>query len=311
MYDNSPLSKSPEIADGMADEAGQRPIPDMPRGVTAVVVTYNSAQAIGSCLAALPPIPCIVVDNASDDDTLEVVRKIRPDATLLRNDRNVGFGRAVNRGFESVATPYAILLNPDAACAEGALASLRRAFDLYPDAGIVVPLLEDESGRFSLPVMGPSERNHRPSPAAPEAPFCTWFVTGAAWLCAMDAWRRVGGFDPAIFMYGEDTDLCLRMSRARRAMIVVPEARVIHLGGRSSRLDWRVRWRKDWHMTWGHFYVMDKHGEPARARAEAWRALFRHGLKTLLYILLLNPKRVLGNFARAHAAIAYLGRARR
>lgn len=306
MYDNRPRSKSPEILDAMADEAGQRPDRDAPRDVTAVVVTYNSAAAIGPCLAALPPIPCVVVDNASDDGTLDEVRRVRPDARVLRNDRNVGFGRAVNRGFEAVATPFAFLLNPDALCAGGALAALRRTFDLFPDAGIVVPLLEDASGRIALPVMGPGEINHRPAPDAPEAPFCTWFVTAAAWLCALDAWRRVGGFDPAIFMYGEDADLCLRMSRAGRAMIVVPDARATHFGGRSSRMDWRVRWRKDWHMTWGHLYVLAKHGEQGRARAEARGLVFRHGLKSLLYLFLLNPKRVLGNFARAHAAFAHL-----
>jgi hypothetical protein len=291
----------------MADEARQRPNPDVPRGVTAVVITYNSAHAIGPCLAALPPIPCIVVDNASDDDTLDVVRKTRPDALVLRNDRNLGYGRAVNRGFDNVATPYALLLNPDAICATDAVAALRRAYDLFPDAGIIVPLLEDSAGRFSLPVMGPRERHHHPATAAPEGPFCTWFVTAAAWLCAIDVWRRIGGFDQVIFMYGEDTDLCLRMSAARRAMIVAPEARVTHLGGRSSWMDWRVRWRKDWHMTWGHFYVMAKHGESAQARDEALRYVIRHGLKALLYVLLLNPKRVLGNFARAHAAFTHLG----
>ncbi len=298
----------PEILNAMADEAGQRPDRDAPRDVTAVVVTYNSAQVIGPCLAALPPIPCIVVDNASDDDTVEAVRRARPDARVLRNDRNVGFGRAVNRGFENVTTAYGILICPDVVCRDGAIAMLRRACDLHPDAGIIAPLLDDASGRIALPVMGPGERTHRPAPAVPEAPFCTWFVTASVWLCPMDAWRRVGGFDPAIFMYGEDTDLCLRMSRVGRAMIVVPESRVRHLGGRSSRVDWRVRYRKDWHLTWGHLYVMDKHGEATRARADAWRTLVRHGLKTLLYFLLLNPKRTLGNFARAHAAFTHLAR---
>jgi N-acetylglucosaminyl-diphospho-decaprenol L-rhamnosyltransferase len=306
MYDNSLGRESPDFSGGMAHPEQQRPNPDTPRDVTAVIVTYNSAEAIGPCLAALPAIPCVVVDNASDDDTCAIVRRLRPDAVLLRNDENLGFGRAVNRGFESVATPYALLLNPDAICTAESLATLRRAFDRSADAGIVVPLLLDAAEKPSLSVMGPREQTHRSAPFRPEAPFCTWFVTAAAWLCSMDAWRQVGGFDPAIFMYGEDVDLCLRMSAAGRAMIVVPEACATHHGGRSSRIDWRVRWRKDWHMTWGHFYIMGKHGEIARARAEARRTLVRHGLKTLLYVLLLNPKRAIGNLARAHAALVFL-----
>lgn len=308
MYDKSPRSKSPEMADGMADAARLRPIPDISRDVTAIIVTYNSAEVIEPCLTSLPAIPCVVIDNASNDDTCAVVRRTRSDALLLRNDRNEGFGRAANRGFESVATPYALLLNPDTTCNAHTLDLLLRATGEFPDAGIVAPLLTDSKGRHSLPVMGPNERTHRPAGDIPAGPFCTWFVTAAAWLCAMNAWRHVGGFDPAIFMYGEDVDLCLRMSRASRAMIVLPDARVTHLGGRSSRMDRRVRWRKDWHMTWGHFYVMGKHGEATRARAEARAHLLRYGWKTLLYVLLLNPKRVVGNFARASAALTYLNR---
>lgn len=292
----------------MAHQAQQRANPDAPRDVTAVIVTYNSAQAIGPCLAALPAIPCVIVDNASDDDTCAIARQLCPDAVVLRNDGNAGFGRAVNRGFENVATPYALLLNPDAVCTAESLATMRCAFELFADAGIVAPLLLDAAGKPSLPVMGPRERTHRPALLLPEAPFCTWFVTAAAWLYSMDAWRQAGGFDPAIFMYGEDVDLCLRMSAAGRAMIVVPEARVTHLGGRSSRIDWRVRWRKDWHMTWGHFYVSSKHGEVGKAQAEARRILVRHGLKALLYVLLLRPRRVLGNLAKALAAGAFLRR---
>ena len=308
MYDNSLGRESPDFSGGMTHPEQQRLNPDAPRDITAVIVTYNSAQTIGPCLAALASIPCVIVDNASDDDTCAIVRRIRPDAVVLRNDENAGFGRAVNRGFENVAGPYGLLLNPDAICTAESLAIMRRAFGRFADAGIVAPLLVDAAGEPSLPVMGPRERTHCSAPFQPEAPFCTWFVTAAAWLCSIDAWRRVGGFDPAIFMYGEDVDLCLRMSTAGRAMIVVPEAQVTHLGGRSSRMDWRVRWRKDWHMTWGHFYVMGKHGDFARARAEARRTLVRHGLKALLYVLLLRPRRVLGNLAKALAAGTYLRR---
>lgn len=290
----------------MAHQEQQRPNSDTMRDVTAVIVTYNSAEAIGLCLAALPAIPCVIIDNASDDDSCAIARQLRPDALVLHNDENIGFGRATNRGFENVTTPYAILLNPDTVCTGEALATMRQAFDLFPDAGIVAPLLQNAAGSPSLPVMGPRERTHRPALIPPEAPFCTWFVTAAAWLCAMDAWRKAGGFDPSIFMYGEDVDLCLRMSAIRRAMIVVPEARVTHLGGRSSRIDWRVRWRKDWHMAWGHFYVSGKHGDPIEVRRGAWRLLLRHGFKALLYVVLLRPYRVAGNLAKALAALAFL-----
>ncbi|MBM3565481.1 MAG: glycosyltransferase family 2 protein [Alphaproteobacteria bacterium] len=273
---------------------------------TAVIVTYNSAAVVGECLDVLPPMPCIVVDNDSDDDTLEVVVRIRPDAQIVRQDENVGFGRAANVGFARVATPYAILLNPDAFCPAETVNRLLAAAEAYPDAGIIVPLVLDQNGNSALPVMGPAEHTHRPAETPADGPFCTWFVTAAAWLCPMDSWNKVGGFDPAIFMYGEDVDMCLRMTARRLAMIVVPGAGVRHLGGRSSRPSWRIRWRKDWHMTWGHLYVGTKWRNEAAMRAEARRIIIRHGLRALLYVPLLRPRRMMGNLAKAHAAFAFL-----
>lgn len=274
--------------------------------VTAVIVTYNSATVIEDCLAALGPgARVIVVDSASSDDTLQRVRRRLPTADVIENPVNVGYGRGNNQGIERVRTPYALILNPDVIVSVGAVAGLLRKAGENPSAAIVAPLLERPGGGLELPLMGPGEHRHRHAEFVPVGDFCTWFVTGAVLFCRLDAWRALGGFDEKIFLTNEDTDLCLRATRAGYGLVVTPDVRVRHLGGRSVAPTWRVRWIKDWHMTWSHLYVEARYGDAPVARRGRALAV-GHGLRTLLYLLLLNPKKVAGNFAKTLAAVSFL-----
>jgi GT2 family glycosyltransferase len=275
--------------------------------VTAVIVTFNSGAVVAECLGRLASVgKVVVVDNGSADDTLAMAERARPGVVVVRNGSNLGYGAAANRGLARVATEYGLLITPDALLAPGALPSLVAAADRWPDAAVVAPLLFDARDRLDLAVMGPREHNHRPAGWRPEAPFCTWFVTGAVWLVRLAAWRAVGGFDEAIFLYNDDADLCLRMRRAGFALVVLPEAAARHLGGRSTPPSRRVRWLKDRHMTWSHLYLERKHGDPRAAGRLAWRQAVGFALRALLYALLLRPGKVAGNLAKASGAFAFL-----
>lgn len=277
------------------------------KSVTAVVVVHNSAAVVGECLKSLSRAArVIVVDNASTDDTGAVARAALPTVEIVENPRNMGYGTANNIGFEQSRTPYTLLLNPDAVVTEGALEKLVAAAERYPQAAVLAPLLVGAEGRLELYAMGFGEKSHHRQETPPDGDMCTGFIMGAAMLWRMEAWRRLGGFDEAIFLYGEDTDMALRTATAGYSMIVVPEAAVRHLGGRSAPPSRQARWRKDWHMTWGPLYVMAKHGEKEEAETKAKAMVRRHGLKALFYVLVLRPKRFLGNLARAHGAWTFL-----
>lgn len=275
--------------------------------VTAVVVTFNSAAVVAECLAALGPVAkVVVVDNGSADDTLAVALRARPGIEIVQTGRNMGYGAAANRGMARVETEFGLLVTPDALLQGDALARLAAAADAFPEAAIVAPYLHGADGRLDLPVMGPREHNHRPAAVIPEGPFCTWFVTGAVWLVRAAAWRRLGGFDEAIFLYNDDAELCLRVTRAGFALVVLPDAAARHLGGRSTPSSRRVRWLKDWHMTWSHLYLENKHGDAGAARGLARAQVVRHALRALLYAALLRPAKVQGNLAKALGAWAFL-----
>ena len=83
--------------------------------LTIVVVVFNSATVIDDCLASITPgLPIIVVDNGSTDATVEHVRRVRPDAQIIENGLNLGYGIANNVGLAHVDTEFGMILNPDA-----------------------------------------------------------------------------------------------------------------------------------------------------------------------------------------------------
>jgi len=275
--------------------------------VTVVLVTYNSEQVIEGVVASLADAPSVIlVDNASDDETVSIAKRTRPDIECLVNTTNRGLGAAVNQGFARATTDFGLLLNPDARISTDGLAALVSAADANEKAGIVAPLLENSAGRLELSLMGPFEHTHHAVHTVPEGPFCTWFTTGAVWLAKMDVWRHIDGFDEAIFLYNDDADLCLRLCGAGFHLLVVPEVRGIHEGGLSVPDTPYVRWLKDWHQTWSHLFLLNRHGSRDAATRQGRRLLWRHGAKTMLYVLLLRPKKVRGNLAKASAAWAFL-----
>ena len=206
-----------------------------------------------------------------------------------------------------VKTAYGFCFSPDAVLVDDAMEQLVSTANSNPNAAMLGPFLQNTKGEQDLYVMGPGEITHSPLPRKPDGNFCTWFVMGGFFLNRISAWHEIGGFDEQIFLYNEDVDLCLRATKAGRCLMVVPDAVVVHAGGQSSAVTWRVRWRKDWHQTWSRLYLMTKHGDPAEARRSAREIFLKQGLKTLLYGLLLRPDRVRGNCAKA-AATFLLGR---
>lgn len=277
------------------------------KDVSVVVVTYNSAAVIAACLKSVA-MACqvIIVDNASTDSTCEIAARVLPSVRIIRNDHNIGFGAAVNQGMAAVKTPFGFCFSPDAVLTERAMEHLCHAAARYTETAMFGPYLRNEAGEQELYVMGPGDNQHMALGRTPSGDFSSWFVMGGFFLCRMTAWRDIGGFDERIFLYNEDADLCLRLNQAGHHLAVIPGAVVIHAGGQSSKVTWRVKWLKDWHQTWSHLYMTAKHGDPAAAKAKAWKILKKQGLKAVLYALLLHVDRVRGNLAKASAAAAFL-----
>ena len=233
--------------------------------VTAVVVTYDSAQVLPACLEALARdnVPVIVVDNASGDDSVAIAERMG--VRVIRNARNEGFGRGMNAGVAAAQTDFCLLTNPDLTYDPGAVQALVDAAGRWPDAGILAPRLIEPDGRFfwqHRSMLAPYLANPHGIPALPDGDCCSPFLSGASMLVRRDLFLSLGGFDPSIFLFYEDDDLCRRVADAGRALVHVHGSVARHVRGGSSTPKPGQIHRVRWHMAWSRAYVCRKWGLP-------------------------------------------------
>ncbi len=295
----------------MTAEAAPTPTDDAWQRVSAVVVTHHSGGVIRQCLERLgKAAKIIVIDNASDDDTLEIVSRTAPGCEVQRNQIGAGYGNAASQGLAAVETEFALLVNPDAVAGGDAVSRLVEAADAYADAALFGPTvlgpedaveLSHDVGLFDR--RGYGRRDHE---LPPDAPCCAEFLSGAVTLLRMSAYREVGPFDPRLFLYYEDDDFCMRLRAAGFSLVLVPGAVVSHIGGGSVRPSAHYYWEKYWHMAWSRLYIEEKYRGRAARRRTANANLLRFALKTLGNALALRRANAWRDLARLCGTAGYM-----
>ncbi|CAN7443903.1 glycosyltransferase [Bosea sp. LjRoot237] len=271
--------------------------------VTAIVVSFDSAEVLPSCLAALAgeEVKAIVVDNASGDASAEVA--VQHGAQVLRNARNEGYGRANNRGARAAATPFVLIVNPDLEVQSGAIANLLAAAEAYPDAAAFAPRLVEPSGRVFLQprsLLSPDHLNQARAIALPEGDACLPFLSGACLLLRREVFLALGGFDPAIFLFYEDDDLCRRLREAGHALVHVDGASARHGRGRSSAPSPQRRFTARWHLAWSEYHMARKWRLPVPGLGRT----IENAAKAIGYGLILNQDKMYAHAGSVAGALA-------
>jgi N-acetylglucosaminyl-diphospho-decaprenol L-rhamnosyltransferase len=229
--------------------------------IAIIIVTYNSAQHIEDCLRSVAEqLPrdgsrIVVFDNASIDESCEIVAKRWPNVQLMRSDVNLGFGRACNQAAKEVDAKYILLLNPDAVLQPECIANLLDLARRFPAAGLYGGRVFTPEGlptyscfsHLSLWVIwcnstGLSRIFFRSELLNPQLMGGWAFdterevdvIAGSLLLVDTQAWEHLGGFDEQFFLYAEDSDLCRRAANLGYSPIVTPKARIVHIRGASS-----------------------------------------------------------------------------
>ncbi len=214
-----------------------------------VLVTYNSALDLTDCLRTLydfrntgEPFELVVVDNASTDRTRELLAMLRakvPGVTVILNDENRGFARAVNQGIRASSGRWVVLLNPDTRLTRGWLARLRA--HAGPGVGAIGPVSNAAAGDQHVQLYIPEWDGHSEAETAGllqqrqagrgvETRFLTFFCT----LLPRAVLDAVGLLDEDFFLNQEDMEYCLRLRLAGYRLLVAADAYVHHLGGGSK-----------------------------------------------------------------------------
>ena len=238
--------------------------------VAIAIVTYKSAQLTIDCLRSIEPerstegirIRVIVVDNASGDAPA-IAEAIRRNSwsswvTLVRAPRNGGFAYGNNLAFRLAHNEgppdYFHLLNPDTQVRKGAIGALVRFLEARPDVGIVGSSFENLDGSdwpmaFRFPsILSEIEGGLQLSLASrilqrwvvavemSSVPQPIDWLPGASMMIRPSVFEAIGGFDETYFLYFEETDFCFRAKKAGYSTWYVPESRVMHIAGASTKV---------------------------------------------------------------------------
>ena len=223
--------------------------------VSALIVSHNEKELLLQCLRAFyatadVPVEAVVVDNGSTDGSAAAVTAEFPKATVLVEQKNLGYGRAANIGLERCQGRFALLLNPDVTVDPQTVGRLADFLLTRPDAGAVGPRVlmpdgsRDPDARRSFPVprtllyrsvglsrlfpksprFGRYNMGHLPESEVHEMDA----GTKDCLMLRMAAIDRIGFFDPRYFMFGEDIDLCYRLKLGGWKIFYLPTATATH-----------------------------------------------------------------------------------
>lgn len=235
------------------------------------MISYNTREETLAALRSVQsetrlPHEIIVVDNASTDGSAEAIAEAFPWLRLLAKSHNLGFAAANNVAAHEARGEYLLLLNPDTVTRHNAVDRLVAFADSTPDARIWTGRTTFSDGRLNpgscfrrmslwTLACGAIGLNSlfRGSAIFNSEHYGGWkrdsereidIAQGSFFLIRREDWEVLGGFDTAFFMYGEETDLCLRARKQLGARPrFTPAAEIVHLGGASEavRSDKMVR----------------------------------------------------------------------
>jgi GT2 family glycosyltransferase len=247
-----------------------------------VVVSWNGRELLEGCLTSIErevrerrgegriETETLVVDQASSDGSAAAVRARFPFAEVIELPANVGFAAGNNVGLRRAKGRHAVLLNNDTIVLPDGLERLVRYLDAHPDVGVVGPQLLNPDGSKQnsvhsipnfvteivpkgllesiAPWRYPSKRFEHPGPIAVEA------VLGACLMVRREVWEDVGPMPEEYFFFLEETDWCLRIRRAGWKVVHVPEARIVHVHGATTKKRVPAETRIEYHRSLYRFF---------------------------------------------------------
>lgn len=232
--------------------------------ISVILVSYNTAAMSVEALNALFAsegdfqLEVFLVDNASKDDSVNVIKQAFPQVTLIENKVNVGFGRANNQVLDLIIGEYVLLLNTDAFVQPATIATTLKYIESQPQCGVLGVRLVGRDGEQQpscryfptpfnlfaqrlgldrwLPHLQMVDDAHW-NPAISAS--CDW-VPGCYYLVRRQVIDQVGLFDPRYFLYSEEVDHCFAVKQAGWQVQYYADVSVVHIGGESAKSDGKI-----------------------------------------------------------------------
>ena len=231
--------------------------------LSVIIVNYNVRAFLENALISVQKAmngidgEIIVVDNASDDDSVEMVKQKFPGVRLIANTHNAGFAAANNQGMKESKGSNILLLNPDTLLQEDTLHTMLSFFEQHPDAGLAGCKILNGDGTlqlacrrsfptpwvaltkiFGLSALFPKSKlfgKYNLEFLDPGSSYPVDAVSGSFMFLRREVYEKTGGLDEQFFMYGEDLDWCYRITQSGWKIWYVSSTQIIHYKGQSAK----------------------------------------------------------------------------
>ncbi len=228
-----------------------------------IIVNYNVKEFLQNLIHSIEKASTnitkeiIVIDNASDDGSVEFLKEKFPQVKLIVNQKNLGFGKANNIGLKQATGKYILLINPDTIVAEDTFEKMIQFFETNKNVGLAGCKILNPDGTLQLACRrsfpGPWTSFTKVTGLSSLFPKSKLFarynltyldenqsyevdaISGSFMMMRREVYRKVGGFDEQFFMYGEDLDLCYRVQKAGFKIYYVHTTQIIHYKGESTK----------------------------------------------------------------------------
>ncbi len=220
--------------------------------LTIIIVTIKSQNVIDQCLKSIDSdIKKIIVENSQDQTFTDNLKKNYENIECYVTGKNLGMGAGNNYGINKSNTRYVMILNPDVILRRD---TLKKIFDISKnlDFAILCPLNEDKKY--------PNFKNFNEEENEKKNLIEVNQVDGYAMILDKNQFNGTF-FDEKIFMYLENDDLCLRVKKDNKKILVYKDSLISHLGAQTvdQKYYQQLEFSRNWHWNWSRFYFRKKH----------------------------------------------------
>ena len=257
--------------------------------VTIGIVTFKSEKVIFNCLKSIKNIKKIIIfDNSNDIELKHKILKKYPKIQFIVSKKNLGYGGGNNQILKKSKTKYFFLLSPDTILKKKCEQELMKQINKIKDFSLIAPFAKEKNfGYFQ-------ENKKIKNKNLLEVDY----VKGFAMLFNTKKIKKFKMFDENIFLYLEEIDLCKRLRKKNHKIYVCKNAKIVHIGAKSSNLGFEYEKCRNWHWMWSKVYFDKKHFGTFYAVNKYFFQIIKDIFKLIIFSMMLNRKKVFISYLR-------------
>ena len=261
--------------------------------VTIGIVTFKSEKVIFNCLKSIKNIKKIIIfDNSNDIELKHKILKKYPKIQFIVSKKNLGYGGGNNQILKKSKTKYFFLLSPDTILKKKCEQELMKQINKIKDFSLIAPFAKEKNFGFFQENKKIKNKNLLEVD----------YVKGFAMLFNTKKIKKFKMFDENIFLYLEEIDLCKRLRKKNHKIYVCKNAKIVHIGAKSSNLGFEYEKCRNWHWMWSKVYFDKKHFGTFYAINKYFFQIIKDIFKLIMFSMMLNRKKVFISYLRLSGA---------